>query len=110
MIAKLLHSIGSALYGVFGSIHDAILGISPDPDMPSVLTAEQMTQSAELIGPTEPVQVGSFKDTVSYYIGGTLVVVSLAAFLICKYLPMKKKPVRRRRTTTRRRRTYRRKK
>jgi len=111
MIGKILYQIGNALFGVFGSIHDALIS----PDQPATLTTDQL--APEGVGPETPVMVGSFKNTVSYYIGGTFVVTILLTLLVCRLFPKlgakmaKKKPVRRRRrSTTTKRRTYKRRK
>lgn len=112
MIGKILHQLGSALYSVFGQIHDALIS----PEQPATLTTEQLDAGATGDGPNAPVMVGSFRDTIQYYIGGTFVVTLVLTVLLCRFFPKmgkkiagKSTPVRRRRKTTRRR-TYRKRK
>jgi len=114
MIGKILYKIGNALFGVFSKIHDALVS----PDQPPVLSGEQMEFAASGTGPSEPVQVGSFKDTVAYYVGGTFVVTAALFFILARIIPGMKgkkrgstarrrttrKAAPRRRTSTRRRR------
>jgi hypothetical protein len=116
-LGKILFQIGSGLYGIFGAIHDALIS----PDQPATLTTEELDQS-DVIGPTVPVQVGSFRNTVQYYIGGVFVVTALVTFFLVKMVPSLnklasgKKRATRRRTTRRKspvrrtRRTYKRRK
>lgn len=108
MIGKILYQLGNALFGVVGAIHDALIS----PDQPATLTTDQLNPDG--LGADQPVMVGSFKNTVSYYIGGTFVVTILLTLALCRLFPKmgakiaKKKPVRRRRTAKRR--TYKRRK
>ena len=113
MIGKILYQVGNALYSVFGAVHDALIS----PEQPATLTTENLDSAYEM-GPSTPVQIGSFRDTIKYYIGGTFVVTLLLTVVLCRLFPKVGKKVagkkttvrRRRRRTTTRRRTYRRKK
>lgn len=113
MIGKLLYKVGSALYGAFGAVHDALIS----PEQPATMTTESLNMAYDLQD-VAPVNPGSFRDTVKYYIGGTFVVTLLLTVVLCRLFPKVGKKVtgkakmtrRRRRRTTTRRRTYRRKK
>lgn len=112
MIGKLLYQIGSALYGAFGAVHDALIS----PEQPPTMTTDSLNNAYEL-NDVAPVNPGSFRDTVKYYIGGTFVVTLILTIVLCRLFPKvgkkvagKAKTVRRRRRTTTRRRTYRRRK
>lgn len=113
MIGKILHQLGSALYSVFGQIHDALIS----PEQPATLTTEQLDASATGDAAATPVMAGSFRDTIQYYIGGTFVVTLVLTVLLCRFFPKmgkkiagKSTPVRRRARKTTRRRTYRKRK
>jgi hypothetical protein len=101
MIGKILTGIGSAVFGVVGKIHDALGGDATPLNSANIQAAENDETNA------------IWYKTITFYVGGTLVVGTLLGLIICKVLPKmgKKKPARRRRRkTTTRRRTYRRKK
>lgn len=113
MLGKLFYNIGSALYGVVGAIHDALVS----SDQPPVMQTQTMDDAYNLQGDAA-VPAGSFRDTVKYYIGGTLVVTVVLTLLLCRMFPKLGKKMtakktltrRRKRRTTARRRTYKRRK
>ena len=100
MIGKFLSGIGKATFGAVGKIHDALGGNDTPLNSATIKAAENDPEGS------------IWYKTVTFYVGGTLVVGTLLGLFIPKLLAKtnKRKPMRRRRKTTTRRRTYRRKK
>lgn len=112
MKSNFLESIGSALFAVFGPVHDAILSAGK-PNSPYI-TSNQLAEwkQSEDSEATNPEGIGPFPVKTLYaYVGGVGLVTVLAVLLSCgKLIPKKKRTVRRRRPAakTTRRRTYKR--